>query len=117
MGKKFFILLFLFCYFFGAIPDSIGCTDCLGISFTGKENLSFNLEIPKTAQGTLKFSQSKSPGQHGNASCHFCLYETAANPGGYYLPRLTLSLETKPLMFSKTVEPTFSISKPPEVLL
>ena len=117
MGKKFFILLFLFCYFFGAIPDSIGCTHCLGNSFTGEENLSFELEISKTANGTLKFSQSNSPVQHGNAACHFCLYETAANPGGYYLPRLTLSLETRQLMFSKTVEPTFSISKPPEILL
>ena len=117
MGKKFFIFLFLFCYFFGSIPDSIGCTHCLGNSFPGEENLSFDLEVPKTAKGTLKISKSTSPVQQGNASCHFCLYETAANPSGYYLPRLTLSLETRQLMFSKTVEPTFSISKPPEILL
>ena len=114
MGKKIFILLFLFCYFFGVIPDSIGCTHCLGNAFTGEENLSFDLKVPKTAKGTLKISQSTSPVQHGNASCHFCLYETAANPGGYSLPRLTSSPETRQLLVSKTFAPTFSITKPPE---
>jgi len=114
MGKRIFILLFLFCYFFGVIPDSIGCTHCLGNAFTGEENRSFDLEVPKSGKGTLKISQSKSSLQHGNASCHFCLCETAANPGGYSLPRLTRSQETRQPMFSKTVAPTFSISKPPE---
>jgi hypothetical protein len=117
MGKNFFIVLFLFCYFFGTIPESMGCTHCLGNSFTGGENLSFDLEVLKTAKGTIKISQSESPVQHGNASCHFCLYETVANPGGYCLPRLTPSPETRKLLVSKTFAPTFSISKPPEVLL
>jgi len=111
------MFLFLFCYFFGSIPDSIGCTHCLGNSFPGEENLSFDLEVPKTAKGTLKISKSTSPVQQGNASCHFCLYETAANPGGYSLPRLTSSPETKQLLVSKTSAPTFSITKPPESLL
>jgi len=117
MGKRFFILLFLFCYFFGSIPDSIGCTHCLGNSFTGEENPSFDLVAPKTAKGASTISQSNSSVQHGNAPCHYCLYETAANPGGYSLPRLTSSPETRQLIVSKTVPPNFSINKPPEVLL
>jgi len=117
MGKKFFIFLFLFCYFFGSIPDSIVCTNCLGNSFTGQENLSFDLVTPKTGKGTLTFSQPKSSVPHGNASCHFCLYETAANPGGYSLPSLTSSPETRQMLVSKPISPTFSIIKPPENLL
>jgi hypothetical protein len=117
MGKKFFIVLFLFCYFFGVIPDSIGCTQCLGNAFTGEENLSFDLEVPESAKGTLKISQSKSPAQPETASCHFCLCETAANPDGYFLPSLISFPETRQMLVSKTISPTFSIIKPPENLL
>jgi hypothetical protein len=117
MGKKFFIFLFLFCYFFGSIPDSIGCTNCLGDSFAGQENLSFDLVTPKTGKGTLTFSLPKSSVPHGNASCHFCLYETAANPGGFSLPSLTSSPEARQMLVSKTFSPTYSIIKPPENLL
>jgi hypothetical protein len=117
MGQKFFILLFLFCYFFVSIPESIGCTYCLGNSFTGGENFSFDPKIPNSAKGTLKFSQYKSSVQHGNAACHFCLYETAANPGGYFLPSLISFPETRQMLVSKLISPTFSIINPPENLL
>jgi hypothetical protein len=117
MGKRFFILLFLFSYFFGSIPESIGCTHCLGNSFTGEEKLSFDPKISNSVKGALKFSQSKSSVQHGKATCHFCLYETAANPGGYFLPSLISFPETRQMLVSKPVSPTFSIIKPPENLL
>jgi hypothetical protein len=120
MSKKFFTNLLLCCFFLSSIPDSLGCANCWGKPANGAANAVsdrvFDLEASKTEKSGVKAKRPAPGDQNGSPPCHFCLSETFANPGGYCLPDLTMFPGTGPVIVSKTVEPVFPISQPPEPL-
>ena len=120
MYKKFTIISFLFFFILGSIPDSLGCQNCLGRPV---ESAGFNLinppvssETSGTVQENVRSDRTNPLDQKGNAPCHFCCLETAANPVGFSLPKPLMFLDTRPIIVSNTGDLVFPINQPPENL-
>lgn len=119
MLNKFVIIVLMFLFSAGTIPDSLGCVQCWG-----KPGQGFNLldlandrDTPKSARGGLKTDRPVQADPNGSAPCHFCLMEMADNPGGYALPGLMMFSEIRPVPMAKKVGLVYSINHPPEFLL
>lgn len=120
MYKKFAIIFFLFFFIVSSIPDSLGCQNCLGRSV---KDAGFNLINPAissegsgTVQGNIRSDRTNPLDQKGNAPCHLCCLETAANSLGFSLPKLLIFFNTRHIIVSNTGDLFFPISRPPENL-
>jgi hypothetical protein len=119
MLNKFVFVALIFLFGSSSIPDSLGCVKCWGKpgqSFSLLD-LANNQEMSKSPRGSIKIDQPVLADPNGSLPCHFCMMETADNPGSYELPGLVMFSGIRPIPMAQSVAPVYSFNRPPEFLL
>ncbi len=119
MLNKFVIVVLIFLFSSSSIPDSLGCVKCWGtpVQSSNLLDLAHKQEMSKSARQSITIDQPVQADPNGSTPCHFCLMETADNPGSYELPGLVMFSRIRPIPMAQSVAPIYPINRPPEFLL